>query len=373
MAVAVVTGGSSRAATVLACRGVSLNVKPTSRPATDTRTLGAVALGTALVLVTYVSPIATIPTTAEALGADPVARAWILSSMSLGLASTLLAAGVLGDALGRRRVYLVGLAALAAGAAVCAAAREPWLFVGARILEGVGGAAVLACGLALLAHEFPPGPARVRATSVWGASVGLGIAAGAVLSALLDVGTGWRETYVVTAVAALVLLGSGLRVLPESRSATPRRVDVPGLALLVAGLTLLVSALTQGRNGVDPATVALAVLSLLALAGFAVVEARTTEPLLDPALLRNARFRSATVGSLVLGAGMIGMASFVPTLAQVAYGAGLWTCALLVVAWAGTSVVTSLLVRHLPHPWRARRRSRCSSSWWPRGCCWPPG
>jgi len=334
---------------------VSLNVKPTGRPVTDTRTLAAVALGTALVLVTYVSPIATIPTTAAALGADPVARAWILSSMSLGLASTLLAAGVLGDALGRRRVYLAGLAALAAGAAVCATAQEPWLFVGARVVEGIGGAAVLACGLALLAHQFPPGPARVHATSVWGASVGLGIAAGAVLTALLDVGTGWRETYVVTAVAAVGLLASGVRVLPESRAATSRRVDVPGLVLLVAGLTLLVSALTQGRNGVDAATATLAVLALLALVGFVVVEAHVAEPLLDPGLLRNTRFRSATTGSLVLGAGMIGMASFVPTLAQVAYGAGLWTCALLVVAWAGSSVVTSMLIRHLPRPLEGAR------------------
>ncbi len=190
----------------------------------------------------------------------------------------------------------------------------------------------------------------MRATSVWGASVGLGIAAGAVLSALLDVGTGWRETYVVTSVAALVLLGSGLRVLPSR--GPPHRAGSTSQDSRCSSrrLTLLVSALTQGRNGVDPTTLALAVLSLLALAGFAVVEARTAEPLLDPALLRNLRFRSATVGSLVLGAGMIGMASFVPTLAQVAYGAGLWTCALLVVAWAGTSVVTSLLVRHLPHP-----------------------
>ena len=225
------------------------------RPSTTPARSCAVALGTALVLVTYVSPIATIPTTAAALGADPVARAWILSSMSLGLASTLLAAGVLGDTLGRRRVYLAGLAALAAGAAVCATAQEPWLFVGARVVEGIGGAAVLACGLALLAHQFPPGPARVHATSVWGASVGLGIAAGAVLTALLDVGTGWRETYVVTAVAAVGLLVSGLRLCPSRGPSARAGSTSPGSCCSSRRLTLLVSALTQGRNGVDAATV----------------------------------------------------------------------------------------------------------------------
>ena len=75
---------------------MSLNIKPTEL--TDTsRPLVPVALGTALVLVTYVTPMATIPATAADLGAGPVARAWILSSMSVGLAAALLASGVLGD------------------------------------------------------------------------------------------------------------------------------------------------------------------------------------------------------------------------------------------------------------------------------------
>src|SRR4029077_2980346 len=101
----------------------------------------------------------------------------------------------------------------------CAAAPEPVLFVAARVLEGGGGAAVLACGLAVLAHDFAPGPARVHATSIWGASVGLGITAGAVLSAALDFGSGWRETYAVVGVLALVLLGPSVRRIGESSAA----------------------------------------------------------------------------------------------------------------------------------------------------------
>ena len=100
------------------------------------------------------------------------------------------------------------------------------LFVAARVLEGVGGAAVLACGLAVLAHDFAPGPARVHATSVWGASVGLGITAGAILSAALDFGSGWRETYAVVgrarAAAALAqpARGSGSRRPPSRAGST---------------------------------------------------------------------------------------------------------------------------------------------------------
>lgn len=325
---------------------MSLNVKPT----TATRSLLPIALGTALVLVTYVTPMATIPRTAADLGAGPVARAWILSSMSVGLAAALLAAGVLGDAYGRRRVYAAGLGAMGVGALVCAVAQEPVLFVAARVLEGVGGAAVLACGLAVLAHDFAPGPARVHATSIWGASVGLGITAGAILSAALDIGTGWRETYAVVGVAALLLLVPSLARIGESSAAEPRRIDVPGLVLLVAAMTLLVSALTQGRNGIDAPTVVLAVLALLAAVGFGLTERRVPQPLVDPDLLRGPRFRAATLGSLTLGLGIIGMSSFVPTVAQLGLGASLWTASLLVVAWSGTSVVTSYLIRHLRRP-----------------------
>ncbi|WP_156390877.1 MULTISPECIES: MFS transporter [unclassified Nocardioides] len=329
---------------------MSLEVKPSVNGAVATRSLAPIALGTALVLVTYVTPMATIPRTAADLGAGPVARAWILSSMSVGLAAALLAAGVLGDAYGRRRVYAAGLGAIGVGALVCAVAQEPVLFVAARVVEGVGGAAVLACGLAVLAHDFAPGPARVHATSIWGASVGLGITAGAILSAALDIGSGWRETYAVVGLAALVLLWPSLSRIGESSAVEPRRIDVPGLVLLVAAMTLLVSALTQGRNGIDAPTVVLAVLAAVAALGFGVVERRVRQPLVEPDLLRAPRFRAATLGSLTLGLGIIGMSSFVPTVAQLGLGASLWTASLLVVVWSGTSVVTSYLIRHLRRP-----------------------
>nr|WP_281258408.1 MFS transporter [Nocardioides gansuensis] len=333
---------------------MSLNVKPSSSIATS-RPLAPVTLGTALVLVTYVTPMATIPATAADLGAGPAARAWILSSMSLGLAAALLASGVMGDILGRRRVYVAGSIAMALAAAVCAVAQEPIVFIAARVVEGVGGAAVLACGLAVLAHRYPPGPERIHATSVWAASVGLGIAAGAVLAPALDVGSGWREAYAVTAVLGLALVLPSLLRIEESAAAAPRNLDLAGSGLLIAAMTLGVSALTQGRGGVDVPTVALAVLSAVSFVAFVLVERRVDQPLLDPALLRHPRFRAATGGSFVLGAGIIGMAAFIPTVAQVGLGRGLWAASLPVLAWAGVSVVTSMLARHVPHPLEGSR------------------
>jgi MFS family permease len=318
--------------------------------ATRERPTTLVALGTALVLVTYVTPMATIPQTAADLGAGAGARAWMLSSMSVGLAAGLLASGALGDALGRRRTYVVGLAVMGLGA--LGSALAPWtaVFVGARVLEGLGGAAILACGLAILAHGYPEAADRARATGVWGASVGLGITAGAILAAALDVGSGWRETYVVVGAAAIGLVFPSLRLLPESAAELARRLDLPGVLTLAASLTLLVSGLTAARSGLSPAASALLALSVLLLVAFTAVEMRSAQPMVDLGLLRSPGFLSATLGALVLGIGIIAMAANVSSLVQLGLGGSLWVATWLVVGWSATSVLTSLLVRRVAIP-----------------------
>jgi MFS family permease len=309
-----------------------------------------VALGTALVLVTYVTPMATVPRTVADLGSGSGARAWILSSMSVGLAAGLLASGAVGDAVGRRRVYVAGLATLAGGALGSAVAPSSAVFVGARVLEGLGGAAVLACGLAILAHAFHEPAARAHATGIWGASVGLGITVGAILAAALDIGTGWRETYAVVGAVALGLLAPSLRWLPESRAVHARRLDLPGVLTLAAALTLVVSGLTQARAGLSAGTVVLLGLSVVLLVGFVLVERASAEPMVDLGLLRSPGFLAATLGALVLGIGIIGMSSNVPYLVQVGLGGSLWVATWLVAAWSATSVLTSLLLRRFTIP-----------------------
>jgi MFS family permease len=336
--------------------GVSSKVKPTVAAGVHgdevrrRHPLTLVGLGTALVLVTYVVPMATLPRTAADLGSGAAAQAWILSSMSVGLAAALLASGAVGDALGRRRTYVAGLVAMGLGSLGCALAPDSSTFVACRVVDGVGGAAILACGLAILAHAFPEPHERAHATAIWGASVGLGITAGVLLAAALDVGTGWRESYVVMALVGLGLVLPSLRLLPESSAEHPRRVDVPGVLTLAGAMTLLVSGLTQARSGVDPVVVTLFVLALLLLVGFGVIEVRTREPMIEPALLRSPGFLAATLGSLVLGGGIISQSSNVPTVVQVGLGGSLWAASGLLLVWSVTSVATSLVVRSVRIP-----------------------
>ena len=245
---------------------------PSAAPAAATpeqrRTLAMASAGTLLVLITFVTPLATGVRTTVSLGAGPGTQAWLLSAMSVGLAAALLTAGVLADDVGRRRVFTGGLLLVGIGAGAVAVAPSSGLFIAARLLEGIGAAAVIACALGLIGHAFPMGPARSRATAVWGASVGAGTGLGGLVTVGLDHGAGWRTTYVVTAVAAVVLAGIGRVVLIESVGRAERRVDVAGVVLLAAGVSALLAGLVQSRGGWGGATVVLLAAGVLLLAAF---------------------------------------------------------------------------------------------------------
>jgi MFS family permease len=324
---------------------------PARLPATpeQRRTLTMASLSTLLVLATFVTPLATSVRTTAEFSAGPGAQAWLLSSMSVGLAAALLTAGVLADDLGRRRVFTLGLLVVAAGAVVVAASGSPGVFIAGRVLQGVGAAGVLACGLGLIGSAFPPGPARSRAAAVWGASVGAGTGIGGLVTVALDPGQGWRTTYAVTALLALGLAVTGRLTLAESSDPSDRRVDLAGIATLAAGLGCLLAGLVQSRGGWGQRTVVVLLgLGVVLLAAFVLVERRTAGPMIDLTLFRVPGFLAATVGAFLTGASVVGLSSYLPTVLQRGLGDSLLAATLLVLLWSAVSTATALAVRLLP-------------------------
>lgn len=313
------------------------------------RTLFVAAIGTGLALVTYTTPVATLASTAAGLGAGPGGQAWILSSMSLGLAVALLPAGAVGDDHGRRRMFGIGAVVLAATSVLAALAPDTVVLVLARIGQGLGAAAILSCSLGLIGHAFPSGPRRVRATGVWGASVGAGIAAGPLLAAALDAGLGWRSAYWLIALLAALSALLCWRLLDESRADRHQPVDLLGMLLLGAALAGVLAGLVEGRTDwTSPWVTVLLVAGVLLGAAFVVVELRSRAPMLDLRLFRRPDFAGATIGALATGAGVIAAMSFLPTLIQRGLGHSAFYAALILLAWSGTSVLTALLARRLP-------------------------
>ena len=162
----------------------------TSRPDPD-GTLAVGAAASLLVLVTFTTPLTTIVSTAAGLDAGPGSQAWVLSAMPVGAAAGLLSSGAIGDDYGRRRTFLSGTLLLAGASLLGALAPTAPVLILARVLQGLGGAAMLACGLGLIGHAFPGGTGRVRATGVWGAAVGAGNAVGPILAAGIAALGGW--------------------------------------------------------------------------------------------------------------------------------------------------------------------------------------
>lgn len=329
----------------------------TAVPASQQReVLAFAATGTAVVLVAFTAPLSILPATARGLGAGTGAQTWVLSGMSLGLAAALLVAGSLGDELGRRRVFVLGSALLGGASVLCATAATPLVFVVGRVLEGVGGAAVVACSLGLVGHAFSPGPARARAAGIWGAAVGAGIAAGPLLAAGLDALHSWRDVYWALALASFTVAALARTRLDESRAASPRRLDLLGMALLAGSLVSLLVGLVEGRTGWSRLSVVAVLGAAVVLAvAFVVVERRSAHPMLDLRLFAAPAFFAVTVAALVTGLTVIALMSYLPTVVQRGLGHTGLTAAVLLLLWSATSVVTALAARRLP--------SRLSGRW----------
>jgi MFS family permease len=301
-----------------------------------------------LVLIAFTVPLTTLTSTAIALDAGANVQAWIMGAMSVGAAAGLLSSGAIGDDYGRRRTFVDGCVILLVTSILAAAAPTGVIFVIARILQGLGGAAILACSLGLIGHVFQSGAARARATGVWAAALGAGVAIGPLLSAGLDNLGGWRLPHAMTALGAGMLAMVGRRWLPESRAIEPRPIDVVGTALLGLGLASVLAGLTEVRMGWSLVAVTLLGGGLLLLVGFVVAEHRSSRPMLDLGLFRRADFVAAIVAALAAGAGVLSLVSFVPTLLERMLGVDKVLGATVLLAWSATSVVAAFATRWLP-------------------------
>ncbi len=320
------------------------------------RTLATASLGTMVALVAFTAPLATVNLTVAGLGAGTSGRTWILSSMSIGLGAFLLTAGRVADDFGRRRTFVAGTAVLVVGSLLGAVAPEVVTFVVARVVQGVGAAAMVAAGLGMIAVAFPDPQERAHATGVWGASVGAGIAVGPLLSSGLAKVGSWRDVYVVL-VAAGVVLALSARGCDESRVGHRARLDVPGVVLLALGMTAGLAGLTEGREGWGrPLVLGLLATGVVLLGAFLYVEQGSDHAMLDLGLFRRPAFAAVTLAAVATGGGIIALLSYLSGFVGVALGLSSWTAAWLMLAWSGTSVVTALAARRLPTAWSGRAR-----------------
>jgi DHA2 family methylenomycin A resistance protein-like MFS transporter len=259
-----------------------------------------IAAGNLLVLLDTSILNVAMPDLQRSLHPAAAAVPWAVDAYTVVFAGLLLAAGVLADRWGPRRVYQWALAAFAVLSTLCAAAPEIGTLIAGRALLGAAGAGLVPASLALLITLNPDPARRTRAIGAWAAISGLGAAGGPVLGGLLVELGGWRLVFLAAPPIALVALALS-RLLPSPVRQTARALDRPGLLLSTGALGALTFGLVEA--GVSGWGSPLALVPLvLAVAGFvalAVVERRAAAPVLPPSLLALPRVRAALVAAAV--------------------------------------------------------------------------
>lgn len=317
-------------------------------PPRPAATLALTSAATFMALAIYTAPMVTLADTAASLHTSLSAQAWLLNGTPLGLAALLLVAGSLADDYGRRRVFLLGTAALGITTVLAALATNTWQFTLARVAQGAASAAILASSLGLIVQAFPAGPGRIRATGVWGAFVSGGIAVSPPLAGSVATAASWRWVYAALAVVTLAVAAAAPRALTESKAPRGGRPDLAGAITLGLALVALLAALTLGRDGWLRACVGALLLAFVILtAAFVTVERRSATPMLDLGLLRRPLFLASSAGGLFTGLSVIALFSYLPTLLQHTIGMSAMGTAWLFLLWSGLSFLVALQARRL--------------------------
>jgi len=235
---------------------------------------------------------------------------WILDAYLLTLGSLIVIGGSLGDLYGRRRVLVIGLVAFSASSLLCGLAPSAAVLILARAVQGVGGALLVPSSLAVLSSTHHPDD-RARAVGAWSGLGGAWTAVGPFLGGWLVDAASWRWVFMINLPIAAFTVWAAVRHVPETRDDDAvRHVDVPGALAISVGLAGLVYSLIEGpAHGFGPLAVGAAVVGVVALALFPVVEGRSRSPMVPLEMFRSRQFTGANVTTFAVY-GALGTATF---------------------------------------------------------------
>ncbi|GAA2369574.1 MFS transporter [Nonomuraea africana] len=229
-----------------------------------------------------------LPVVGQGLGFSLTHLQWIATSFALAAAGFTLLFGRVADLVGRKRLFLGGIAVLGLSSLMGGLATSPEVLLVARVLQGLATAAVTPAGLALLTTAFKEGPLRERALGLNGALMSAGFTAGAILGGLLTDLLSWRWAFFVNVPVAALVLALAPSVITDSRPAVRPKLDVPGAIAVTGGLLALVYGLTQaGETGwTTPSTLAALIAGLALLVAFWFIEKRADAPLVPVRIMK---------------------------------------------------------------------------------------
>ena len=320
-------------------------------------TLAAVAFGLFMIMLDNTVVNVALPAIQADLNADLSELEWIVAGYALTFAALLLTGGKLADLLGRRLIFVIGLAVFTASSLACGLADSGDVLIAARVVQGVGAALMNPATLSIISATFPP-QQRGTAIGIWAGISALALAIGPLVGGLLTEHASWHWIFFVNVPVGLIAIAASLLLIDESRdTSAEQRLDLPGLLTSSIGLFSLTYGLIEANTygWTSGRIIAAFAVAAVALVSFVLLERFQRLPMLDLSLFRNPTFAGANGVMLLVALAMFGVFFFVSLYMQNVLGYS------AVQAGAAFLPMTGLIV--LVAPLAGRASDRFGSRW----------
>ena len=275
-------------------------------------TLGAVAFGLFMIMLDNTVVFVALNSIQSDLKISQSELEWVVSGYALTFAVLMLTGGKLADMLGRRRIFIVGLAIFTASSLACGLATGAGFLIGARVVQGVGAALMNPATLSIIVATFPPRQ-RGTAIGIWVGVSAMALAIGPLIGGILTEQINWSWIFFINVPVGIAgILVSRLAITESRDESAEQRLDLPGLISSAVGLFGLTYALIEGNNyGWSSGRILLSfAVAVVGLATFVVLEHRQRVPMLDLSLFKNSTFTGANLTMLLVALAMFGVFFF---------------------------------------------------------------
>jgi EmrB/QacA subfamily drug resistance transporter len=298
------------------------NVKNETLDPTRWRTLFVVAIAQLMIVLDSSIMNIAIPSAKVDLGISDANQQWVITAYTLAFGSLLLLGGRIGDYMGRKKIFLVGLVGFAGASALGGIASTQGLLFASRALQGVFAALLAPAALAIISVTFTVPTERAKAFGVIGAISGGGAALGLILGGTLTEYFSWRWCLGVNVPIAVIAGLLAIKFVRESKAQGDNTYDIPGVLTATAGLFSLTYGFNEAalKGWSSPVTISFLVIAVLLLVVFVIIEKRVKNPLMPLRVVTDRNRGGSYLGSLVVGAGLFSMFLFLGLYLQVILG-----------------------------------------------------
>ncbi len=277
-------------------------------------------LGSGMVFLDGTVVNVALPAIGREFNASTASLQWILNGYLLTLASVILLGGSLGDRYGRRRIFVAGVVLFTSASLLCAVAPSAGFLIGARLVQGLGGALLTPGSLAMIEASFRPGD-RARAIGAWSGLGGVAAAIGPLLGGYLVGAVSWRAIFLINLPLGIFVSVAATRHVPETFDPDIRGgLDGRGAALAALGLAGTTYALIEGPGGMSAMVALAGIVGIASLAAFIVAETRSPNPMLPLSIFRSRQFSAANLVTFVVYAALGGFFFLMVAFLQISMG-----------------------------------------------------